>query len=127
MLQALDDAGLSPADVSHVNAHGTSTPLNDEAEAAAITKVFGEGAVPVTGTKGVTGHLVGAAGAAEAVTSLLALHHQMAPPTANHERTDPAITVDVVAGSPRPLNDGPALSNSFGFGGHNAALVLGSV
>jgi 3-oxoacyl-[acyl-carrier-protein] synthase II len=125
MLQALDDAGLSPTDVSHVNAHGTSTPLNDEAEAAAITKVFGEQAVPVTGTKGVTGHLVGAAGAAEAVASVLALHHQLAPPTANHENTDPAIAIDVVAGTPRALNGGPALSNSFGFGGHNAALVLG--
>jgi 3-oxoacyl-[acyl-carrier-protein] synthase II len=126
MLQALDDAGLSPSGVSHVNAHGTSTPLNDEAEAAAVTKVFGEQAVPVTGTKGVTGHLVGAAGAAEAVASVLALHHELAPPTANHENTDPAIAIDVVAGSPRPLNGGPALSNSFGFGGHNAALVLGS-
>jgi len=125
MQLALDDAGLSPADVSHVNAHGTSTPLNDEAEAAAITKVFGEHAVPVTGTKGVTGHLVGAAGAAEAVASVLALHHGEVPPTANHEKTDPAIAVDVVAGSPRPFTGGPALSNSFGFGGHNAALVLG--
>jgi 3-oxoacyl-[acyl-carrier-protein] synthase II len=125
MLSALDDAGVSASEVSHVNAHGTSTPLNDEAEAAAITKVFGEGAVPVTGTKGVTGHLVGAAGAAEAVASLLALHHGLVPPTANHENTDPAIAVDVVAGSPRPLPPGPALSNSFGFGGHNAALVFG--
>jgi 3-oxoacyl-[acyl-carrier-protein] synthase II len=126
MLQALDDAGLSAADVNHVNAHGTSTPLNDEAEAAAITKVFGEHAVPVTGTKGVTGHLVGAAGAAEAVASLLALHHGLVPPTANHERTDPAIAIDVVAGAPRELRPGVALSNSFGFGGHNAALVLGA-
>jgi 3-oxoacyl-[acyl-carrier-protein] synthase II len=126
MLQALDDAGVSPADVSHVNAHGTSTPLNDEAEAAAITKVFGEHAVPVTGTKGVTGHLVGAAGAAEAVASLLAIHNGQVPPTANHTTTDPAIAIDVVAGSPRALREGPALSNSFGFGGHNASLVLGS-
>jgi len=126
MQLALDDAGLAAADVSHVNAHGTSTPLNDEAEASAITKVFGEHAVPVTGTKGVTGHLVGAAGAAEAVASLLALHHGLAPPTANHERTDPAIAIDVVAGTPRELQPGVALSNSFGFGGHNAALVLGA-
>jgi len=126
MLMALDDASLSPSDVGHVNAHGTSTPLNDEAEAAAITKVFGEHAVAVTGTKGVTGHLVGAAGASEAVTSVLALHHQLIPPTANHERTDPAIAIDVFAGSPRPTPAGVALSNSFGFGGHNAALVLGA-
>ena len=126
MQLALDDAHLSTADVNHVNAHGTSTPLNDEAEASAITKTFGEHAVPVTGTKGVTGHLVGAAGAAEAVASLLALHHGLAPPTANHERTDPALVIDVVAGAPRALQPGVALSNSFGFGGHNAALVLGA-
>ena len=125
MQAALDDAGLAAADIGHVNAHGTSTPLNDEAEAAAIAKVFGEGAVPVTGTKGVTGHLVGAAGATEAVATLLALHHGVVPPTANHERTDPALAIDVVAGAPRPVAPGPALSNSFGFGGHNASLVLG--
>src|SRR5207237_9125235 len=98
MQLALDDAGLSPVDVSHVNAHGTSTPLNDEAEASAVSKVFGDQAVPVTGTKGVTGHLVGAAGAAEAVASVLALHNSVAPPTANHDRTDPAIAADIVAG-----------------------------
>jgi 3-oxoacyl-[acyl-carrier-protein] synthase II len=124
MQTALEDAGSSAGDVSHVNAHGTSTPLNDEAEASAIIKVFGEGGVPVTGTKGVTGHLVGAAGAAEAVASLLALDHGLIPPTANHERTDPALAVDVVAGEPRPAPSGPVLSNSFGFGGHNASLVL---
>jgi 3-oxoacyl-[acyl-carrier-protein] synthase II len=124
MQAALEEAGTGAAEVSHVNAHGTSTPLNDEAEASAIVKVFGERAVPVTGTKGVTGHLVGAAGAAEAVTSLLAVHHGLIPPTANHERTDPALAVDVVAGEPRPAPAGPVLSNSFGFGGHNASLVL---
>ena len=125
MVSALEDAGTSAADITHVNTHGTSTPLNDEAEAAAITKVFGEGSVPVTGTKGVTGHLVGAAGAAEAVASLLSLHHGLVPPTANHERTDPALAIDVVAAEPRSIASGPALSNSFGFGGHNASLVLG--
>jgi 3-oxoacyl-[acyl-carrier-protein] synthase II len=124
MQAALEAAGMTPADVSHVNAHGTSTPLNDEAEASAIVKVFGEGAVPVTGTKGVTGHLIGAAGAAEAVASLLALHHGVVPPTANHQRTDPALAIDVVHGEPRPAPPGPVLSNSFGFGGHNASLVL---
>src|SRR5207244_8089063 len=107
MLAALDEAGLSPADVGHVNAHGTSTPLNDEAEASAVVKVFGEGAVPITGTKGVTGHLVGAAGATEAVASLLALHHALVPPTANHERTDPALAIDVVAGEAREGAAGP--------------------
>ena len=126
MQLALDDAGLAPSAIGHVNAHGTSTPLNDAAEAEAIAKLFGEGGVPVTSTKGVTGHLVGAAGAAEAVASLLALAHGAVPPTANHERTDPALAVDVVAGGPRPLPEGPALSNSFGFGGHNATLVLGA-
>ena len=87
--------------------------------------MFGERGVPVTGTKGVTGHLIGAAGAAEAVASLLALSHGVVPPTANHERTDPALAIDVVAGSARELAARPVVSNSFGFGGHNATLVLG--
>ena len=123
---ALEDAGLTAGDVGHVNAHGTSTPLNDAAEAQAIGKVFGDGAVPVTATKGVTGHLIGAAGAAEAVASLLALANGVVPPVANHETPDPELTVDVVAGSPRPHDGRPVLSNSFGFGGHNATLVLGA-
>jgi 3-oxoacyl-[acyl-carrier-protein] synthase II len=126
MQLALDDAGLTPSAIGHVNAHGTSTPLNDAAEAEAIAKLFGDRGVPVTSTKGVTGHLVGAAGAAEAVASLLALAHGAVPPTANHERTDPALAVDVVAGEPRALPEGAVLSNSFGFGGHNATLVLGA-
>jgi 3-oxoacyl-[acyl-carrier-protein] synthase II len=121
---ALADAGIHADAVGHVNAHGTSTPLNDAAEAEAITKVFGEHAVPVTATKGVTGHLIGAAGAAEAVASLLALERGVVPPTANHERTDPALAIDVVAGSPRRLAPSPVVSNSFGFGGHNATLVF---
>jgi 3-oxoacyl-[acyl-carrier-protein] synthase II len=121
---ALQDASVEPAGIGHVNAHGTSTPLNDAAEAEAIVKVFGEDAPPVTSIKGVTGHLIGAAGAAEAVASLLALNHGLIPPTANHERTDPAIALDVVAGGPRSVVNRPVLSTSFGFGGHNAALVL---
>jgi 3-oxoacyl-[acyl-carrier-protein] synthase II len=125
MTLALDDAGLSPADVSHVNAHGMSTPLNDAAEAAAIAKVFGAGAVPVTSTKGVTGHLIGAAGAVEAVASLLALRHGQVPPTANHASAGD-LEVDVVAGSARSVEPKPVVSNSFGFGGHNATLVLGA-
>jgi 3-oxoacyl-[acyl-carrier-protein] synthase II len=123
MQLALDDAGLSPTGVGHVNAHGTSTPLNDASEAEAIGKVFGDAPPPVTSTKGVIGHLVGAAGAVEAVASFLALRDGVVPPTANHERTDPEITLDVVAGSPRE-RQGPVVSNSFGFGGHNATLVL---
>src|SRR2546421_8783668 len=121
---ALHDAGLEPTDIGHVNAHGTSTPLNDAAEAEAIVKVFGEHAPAVTSIKGVTGHLIGAAGAAEAVASVLAVSKGLAPPTANHERTDPAIDIDVVAGQPRAIACRPVLSTSFGFGGHNAALIL---
>jgi 3-oxoacyl-[acyl-carrier-protein] synthase II len=124
MLLALEDAGLAPGDVGHINAHGTSTPLNDAAEAAAVAKVFGAGAVPVTSTKGVTGHLIGAAGAVEAVASLLAIRHGQVPPTANH-RSAGDLEVDVVAGAPRPVEAAPVVSNSFGFGGHNATLVLG--
>jgi 3-oxoacyl-[acyl-carrier-protein] synthase II len=124
MMQALDDAGMAPAAIGHVNAHGTSTPLNDAAEAEAITKLFGEHRPPVLSVKGCTGHLIGAAGAVEAIASLLAMERGLLPPTANHERSEPAITLDVVAGQPRPQPAAPALSNSFGFGGHNATLVL---
>jgi 3-oxoacyl-[acyl-carrier-protein] synthase II len=120
---ALADAAVDPGTIGHVNAHGTSTPHNDAAEAAAIAKVFGPGAVPVTSTKGVTGHLIGAAGAVEAVVALLAAGRGLIPPTANHRRTD--LPVDVVAGEPRAIGVAPAVSTSFAFGGHNAALVLG--
>jgi 3-oxoacyl-[acyl-carrier-protein] synthase II len=120
---ALGDAGLAPGAIGHVNAHGTSTPHNDAAEAAAIAKVFGPGAVPVTSIKGVTGHLIGAAGAVEAVVALLSTARGIVPPTANHRHTD--LPVDVVAGEPRSIEPGPAVSTSFAFGGHNAALVLG--
>jgi 3-oxoacyl-[acyl-carrier-protein] synthase II len=126
MQLALDDAGLAPSDIAHVNAHGTSTPLNDASEAEAIVKVFNGATPPVTSTKGVTGHLIAAAGAVEAVASILAAREGLVPPTANHERTDPDINIDVIAGSPRKLS-GPVLSNSFGFGGHNATLVVSAV
>jgi 3-oxoacyl-[acyl-carrier-protein] synthase II len=122
---ALADAGIPAGAIGHVNAHGTSTPQNDAAEAAAIAKVFGPGAVPVTSTKGVTGHLIGAAGAVEAVAALLASGRGVVPPTANHRHTD--LPVDVVAGEPRTIEVAPAVSTSFAFGGHNAALVLGPV
>jgi 3-oxoacyl-[acyl-carrier-protein] synthase II len=124
MQLALDDAGLAPSAIGHINAHGTSTPLNDASEAEAIVKVFNGSPPPVTSTKGVTGHLIAAAGAVEAAASFLALRDGMAPPTANHQRTDPDINIDVIAGSPRAVQ-GPVLSNSFGFGGHNATLVVG--
>lgn len=123
MQQAIDDAAVDPSAIGHINAHGTSTPLNDAAEAAAIRKVFGDGAPAVTSTKGVTGHLIGAAGAVEAIASLLALHHHEIPPTANFERLGDDIGLDIVS-SPRAAEPRPVLSNSFGFGGHNATLII---
>jgi 3-oxoacyl-[acyl-carrier-protein] synthase II len=124
MQLALDDAGLDASEVGHVNAHGTSTPLNDAAEAEAIRKVFGDGAPPVTSTKGVTGHLIGAAGATEAVACVLGFEHRAIPPTANLEQLGDDIQLDVVSGAARPLDPTPALSNSFGFGGHNVSLIF---
>jgi 3-oxoacyl-[acyl-carrier-protein] synthase II len=124
MQAALADAGLQPSDIGHINAHGTSTPLNDAAEAEAIVKVFGEGSVPVTSAKGSIGHLVGGAGAVEAVACLLALRDGVVPPTGNHDRSDPDLAIDVVAGSARPVAPAPVVSNSFGFGGHNATVIL---
>ncbi|HUF33290.1 MAG TPA: beta-ketoacyl-ACP synthase II [Acidimicrobiales bacterium] len=121
---ALADAGVRAADVAHINGHGTSTPLNDAAEAEAITTVFGTPGPPVTSTKGVTGHALGAAGAIEAAAVLLAMEHRLIPPTAGLVNLDPAITIDVVR-EPRPWEPGPSLSNSFGFGGHNGCLVIG--
>ena len=123
MRLALDDAGLTPAQVRHVNAHGTSTPLNDQAEAQALAAVFGPGAVPVTSIKGVTGHGLGAAGALEAAAVLLSFHHRELPPTMGTTEVDPALEVDVVL-APRPWEPGPTVSNSFGFGGHNGSIVL---
>ncbi len=123
---ALADAGLSPAEVAHVNAHGTSTPLNDLAEAQAIRKVFGASAPPVTSIKGVTGHALGAAGAIEAVAVALTIDRRLIPPTAGLEEVDPEIELDLVR-QPRPFEPGPVLSNNFGFGGHNGCLVLGPV
>jgi len=121
---ALEDAGLAPGDVGHINAHGTSTPLNDLAEARAIHKVFGDPGPPVTSAKGLTGHSLGGAGAIEAVASALTIFHGTIPPTAGLEELDPEIGLDVVAGAPRPFTPAPVISNSFGFGGHNGCLVL---
>lgn len=127
MEQALGEAGLAAAGIRQINAHGTSTPLNDAAEAAAITKVFGTPGPPVTSTKGVTGHALGAAGALEAAAVLLSIDRRLIPPTAGLEEIDPAMTLDVVRGEPRPWEPGPALSNSFGFGGHNGCVVIAPV
>jgi 3-oxoacyl-[acyl-carrier-protein] synthase II len=127
MQLALDDAAMESSGIGHVNAHGTSTPLNDAAEAEAVRKVFGDSPPPVTSTKGVTGHLIGAAGAVEAVAALLAMRDGVIPPTANLERLGDDIELDVVADSPREVGTKPAISNSFGFGGHNACLVFTTV
>ncbi|MEN9804779.1 MAG: hypothetical protein RIS41_1626 [Actinomycetota bacterium] len=124
MKLALDDAGLSASDIVHVNAHGTSTPLNDAAEAAAVSQVFGPRSVAVTSIKGVTGHALGAAGALEAASVLLAFEHRLVPPTANTTTPDPDMTIDLVMGEPRPWEPGPTISNNFGFGGHNGSVIL---
>jgi len=121
---ALRDAGVGPADVGHINAHGTSTPLNDAAESRVIRRIFGDDAPPVTSTKGVTGHSLGAAGAIEAAFSLLTIEDGLLPPTANLEKQDPEIDLDVVSGEPRKTDAEIVMSNSFGFGGQNGVLVL---
>ena len=125
MKLALDDAGLSPSDIRLVNAHGTSTPLNDAAEAAAVTDVFGARSVPVTSGKGVTGHALGAAGALEAAQVVLAMQHKLIPPTAGTTSPDPSMDIDLVTGAPREWGPGPAISNNFGFGGHNGSVIIG--
>ena len=125
MRLALDDAGLSPSDIKQVNAHGTSTPLNDAAEASAVAEVFGSTKPPMTSIKGVTGHPLGAAGALEAAAVLLSFEHKLIPPTANTSVVDPQMSnVDIVTGSPRPWQPGPTISNNFGFGGHNGSIIL---
>jgi len=125
MTLAMEDAGLTTGQIGHINAHGTSTPLNDRAESDAVAKVFGSDSPPVTSTKGVTGHGLGACGAIEAVAVVLSIAHRVIPPTAGFEQPDPDIHLDVVAGAGRPWQPGPVLSNSFGFGGHNGCLVIG--
>lgn len=125
MLQALVDAALAPGDITHINAHGTSTPLNDEAEATAVTTVFGVPGPALTSIKGVTGHSLAASGSLEAVALALTYEHRLIPPTAGLEQLDAKVEIDVVRGAPRPWTPGPAMSNSFGFGGHNGTLVFG--
>ncbi len=125
MKMALDDAGLSPHDVTYVNAHGTSTPRNDEAEAAAVRAVFGDHRPAVTSIKGVTGHALGAAGALEAASVLLSMQHRSIPPTAGTVELDDDMDIDVVIGAARPWIPAPAMSNNFGFGGHNGSIIVG--
>ncbi len=123
---ALTDAGVSASDIRHINAHGTSTPLNDAAEAEAVNKVFGHPGPIVTSTKGVTGHALGAAGGIEAVALALTIDRKMVPPTrgTSAANIDPAIDLDLVLDEPRPWEPGPSMSNSFGFGGHNGTIVM---
>jgi len=123
MRAALADAGVGPSDVSHVNAHGTSTPLNDATEAAVIAELFGPARPAVSAIKGITGHSLGAAGAIEAVSVALAYVRRQLPPTMGTTTVDPACDIDLVL-SPRPWEPAPAISNSFGFGGLNGTLVF---
>jgi 3-oxoacyl-[acyl-carrier-protein] synthase II len=131
MVMALADADVTPEQIVHLNAHATSTPSGDVAEAAAIRTALGDATdkVAVSATKSITGHLLGAAGAVESILTVLALHERTAPPTINLDDPDDDVDLDVVGGEPRSLPDGQiaALNNSFGFGGHNAALVFRSV
>lgn len=123
MRTALADARVEPADVEHVNAHGTSTPLNDAVEARALHRLFGT-APAVTSTKGVTGHALAGAGAIEAIYTVLAMQHGVVPPTANLRDIDPQVNLDLVVDTPRRTRVNAAVSTSLGFGGNNAALVL---
>ena len=126
MSRALEDAQLNPGDVTYVNAHGTSTPLNDAAEAQAVAELFGAQGPQVTSIKGVTGHSLGAAGAIEAVSVIESMVRGVIPPTANTEAVDPELPpINVVLGEGAEWTPAPAISNSFGFGGHNATLVFG--
>ena len=124
MLLAMEDAAIEAGAVAHINAHGTSTPLNDQAESDAIGKVFGSESPPVTSIKGATGHGLGASGAIEAVAAVLTIAHASIPPTVGFEEPDLEIHLDLVSGSARAWEPGPILSNSFGFGGHNGCLVI---
>ena len=127
MALTLEDAGAAPADVDYINAHGTSTPYNDANETTAIKQVFGDHArdLAVSSTKSMTGHLLGAAGAVEAIYSVLALYHGVLPPTINYHTPDPECDLDYVPNEPRDAAIRVALSNSFGFGGTNACILLG--
>lgn len=125
MRAALEDAQVTPDQITQINAHGTSTPLNDLAESRAIAQVF-DTPPPVTSTKGLTGHGLGAAGAIEVVASALSIENKLIPHTYGTEQIDPEIHLDVVMNEPRPWTPGIILSNSFGFGGHNGCLVIGA-
>jgi 3-oxoacyl-[acyl-carrier-protein] synthase II len=124
--KTLADAGMTPEQIDHINAHGTSTPENDKMEYLATSAVFGERAkqIPVSSNKSMVGHTISAAGAVEAIFSLLTLEHQRIPPTINYDNPDPAIPFDVVGNKARDARVTAVMSNSFGFGGQNASLIL---
>jgi 3-oxoacyl-[acyl-carrier-protein] synthase II len=124
--KTLADAGMEPEQIDHINAHGTSTPENDKMEYLATSAVFGEHTknIPVSSNKSMVGHTISAAGAVEAIFSLLTLEHQRIPPTINYEVPDPAIPFDVVGNKARDAKVTAVMSNSFGFGGQNASLIL---
>ena len=126
MQLALENAGLTVGDIHYINAHGTSTKLNDRGETAAIKTVFGEQAyqVPVSSTKSMTGHLLGASGALEALICTKIINEGVIPPTINYETPDPECDLDYVPNQPRKAQVHHTLSNSFGFGGHNATLII---
>ncbi|NQT32841.1 MAG: beta-ketoacyl-ACP synthase II, partial [Candidatus Omnitrophica bacterium] len=126
MKASLDDAGINPDDVDYINAHGTSTQLNDKMETGAIKKVFGERAykIPVSSTKGVTGHLLGATGAVELIACIKAIGEKVVPPTINYEYPDPECDLEYVPNEAREVDVKVAASNSLGFGGHNVTLVI---
>jgi len=129
MSEALRDAGMNPEDIDYINAHGTSTPLNDSNETNAIKEVFKDSAykTPVSSTKSMTGHLLGAAGAVESAFSVLAIHEGILPPTINLDNPDPACDLDYVPKEARQTAIRTTLSNSFGFGGTNASLIFKKV
>lgn len=128
MKRALDDAGMKPEEIDHLNTHGTSTPLGDIAEPQAIVNLFGEHAckISINSTKSMTGHLLGGAGVVEAIASVLAMNHNLVPPTINHFTDDPEIDnkLDFTFNQPRKREINAALSNTFGFGGHNASIIF---
>jgi 3-oxoacyl-(acyl-carrier-protein) synthase len=129
MREALADARLAPEQINYINAHASSTQLNDSAETASIKQVFGDyaGRIPVSGTKGYYAHPLGATGAIEAALCALSLDRQWIPPTINYENPDPACDLDVVPNRGRPTELNYVMSNSFGFGGINASVVMGRV
>jgi 3-oxoacyl-[acyl-carrier-protein] synthase II len=127
MNAALKDAGLKPEQISYINAHGTSTPMNDKIETAAIRRTFGDAAkkIPVSSTKSMIGHLLGAAAAVELVATVLSIRDGVVHPTINYETPDPECDLDYVPNEKRAVDVRYAMSNSLGFGGHNSAIVVG--